>query len=104
MCRCPYYGTAAQGLYGALNTTAAYATSYWADLPSVNASIAACNFSTSWLPQRFRSAFFANATHPTCGEYLQLASLYPGQGPCYPVLVQTVQYLNRHGLFCRGLH
>ena len=104
MRRCPYYGTAAQGLHGALNISDAYSTGYWADLPSVNTSIVECSFSTTWLPQRFRSAFFANVTDPTCGEYLQLASLYPGQGPCYPVLVQTVQYLNRHGPYRCGLH
>ena len=42
-----------------------------------------------------RSDFFANVTDPTCGEHLQLASLYPGRGPCYPVVVETVDYFNR---------
>ena len=42
-----------------------------------------------------RSDFFANVTDPTCGEYLQLTSLYPGRGPCYPVMVETVDYFNR---------
>ena len=83
-CRCPYYGAAYSGLYGNLNITDVYATSYWADLPSVitaNTASTACNFTTAWLPHRFKAAYFADPNNPTCGEYLQLASLYPGSGP-----------------------
>ncbi len=37
----------------------------------------------------------ADPNSPTCGEWLQFTSQYPGSGPCYPVLVQTVDHLNR---------
>ena len=91
--RCPYYELASSGLYGTLNDSDALDTGYWGDL--FNTSVSQCNISLAWLPQKYRAAFFANASGPTCGEYFQLSSMYPGSGPCYPVFVETVGYLNR---------
>ena len=39
---------------------------------------------------------------PSCGALLQLQSLYPGLGPCYPVLLATVDYFNRQAWGFRG--
>ena len=91
--RCPYYELSMFGLYGTLNNTVDLETNYWGAL--FNTSISQCNISLTWLPQEFRANFFANVNNPTCGEYFQLSSLYPGSGPCYPVFVETVEYLNR---------
>jgi hypothetical protein len=32
------------------------------------------------------------------GVYYQVTSQFPGQGPCYPVWVQTIPYFNRCGV------
>lgn len=94
-CRCPYYEVAQQSLYGTLNVTDSWATSYWGQLLGTNLAAAQCGIALPSLPYKFRAAFFADANNPICGEYLQLTSQYPGRGPCYPVLVETVDYFNR---------
>ncbi|CAL8462248.1 g1779 [Coccomyxa elongata] len=72
-----------------------WSTSYWGSLLSTNLTGGACNIALQYLPKKYRSAFFSNASNPLCGEYLQLTSLYPGRGPCYPVLVETMDYFER---------
>ena len=42
-----------------------------------------------------QAALLGMAGAPSCGALLQLQSLYPGLGPCYPVLLATVDYFNR---------
>jgi hypothetical protein len=97
MCRCLYYRTVMLGvLYGTLNVTDAWNTEYWADLYSTNLTDLQCNIALPSLPQKFRGNFFANTSDPLCGEYLQLTSMYPGKGPCFPVFLDTVDYFNRH--------
>lgn len=88
------------GLYGTLNDSDPLDTGYWGAL--YNTTVSQCNISLSWLPQKFQAAFFANVTGPTCGEYYQLSSMYPGSGPCYPVFVETVEYLNRRAAHPHG--
>lgn len=96
MCRCPYYRTAQHGLlYGTLNKTADWDTMFWSNLYNTTLSNSQCNVALPSLPQKFEAAFFANTSNPLCGEYLQLTSLYPGKGPCFPVLLETVDYFNR---------
>ena len=103
--RCPYYRIAQAGLYGTLNVTDDWSTNYWGSLLSTNLTGGACNIALQYVPTKYRSAFFSNASSPLCGEYLQLTSLYPGRGPCYPVLVDTIDYFNRSALLaspCMG--
>ena len=45
-----------------------------------------------------QAALLGMAGAPSCGALLQLQSLYPGLGPCYPVLLATVDYFNRQVL------
>ena len=96
MNRCSYYKTAQPQLYGTLDVSAAWETSYWTQLSNTNLTTSACNINLPTIPYKFRAAFFADPSNPTCGEYLQLTSLYLGRGPCYPVLVPTVDYLGRY--------
>ena len=56
---------------------------------------AACPASLAALPARFQAAMLAAPGAPSCGALLQLQSLYPGRGPCYPVFLDTVDYFNR---------
>lgn len=69
---------------------------YWGSLPSTNLTTGQCNIALQYLPKKYQAAFFANVSNPLCGEYLQLASLYPGRGPCYPILLETGDYFNRY--------
>lgn len=94
--RCSYYKTAQPQLYGTLDVSTAWETSYWSQLSNTNLTTSACNIDLPTIPYKFRAAFLADPSNPTCGEYLQLTSLYPGRGPCYPVLVPTVDYLDRY--------
>lgn len=34
------------------------------------------------------------------GKYLQVTSMYPGEGPCYPVFAETVPYFKRCATGC----
>lgn len=70
-------------------------TAYWDALLATNLTAAQCGISLPTVPNKFRADFFADANNPTCGEYLQLTSLYPGRGPCYPVFFESVDYFNR---------
>lgn len=94
-CRCPYYETAQDSLYGTLAVSDTWDTAYWDALLDTNLTEAQCGISLPSVPKKFRPDFFANVNSPTCGEYLQLTSLYPGRGPCYPVLLESVDYFNR---------
>ena len=97
-CRCPYYETAQDSLYGTLAVSDTWDTAYWDALLSTNLTAAACGISLPTVPNKFKSDFFADINNPTCGEYLQLTSLYPGRGPCYPVVLESVDYFNRCSL------
>ena len=101
-CRCPYYRTAEHALYGTLTITGVnigdstgYADTYWDALPTTNLTIAQCGIDLPNYPNKFKSAFMTDPNNPACGQYLQFTSQYPGSGPCYPVLVSTVDHLNR---------
>lgn len=99
-CRCPYYRTSEHGLYGTLTLTdtdnqGVYFDSYWSSLTTTTLTTAQCGINLPGYPDKFKSAFMADPNNPTCGEYLQFTSQYPGKGPCYPVLVPTVDHLNR---------
>ena len=99
-CRCPYYRTAEQGLYGTLtlgntDNQGDYFDAYWSRLTTTTLTTAQCGINLSGFPDKFKSAFMADPSNPTCGEYLQFTSQYPGKGPCHPVLVATVDHLNR---------
>ena len=94
-CRCPYYETAQDSLFGTLAVSNAWDTAYWDALLDTNLSAAQCGISLPTVPNKFRADFFADVNNPTCGEYLQLTSLYPGRGPCYPVFFESVDYFNR---------
>ena len=99
-CRCPYYRTAEDGLYGTLTITAdegGYADTYWDSLTTTTLSNSQCGIDLAGFPDKYKSAFLAAPDSPTCGQWLQFTSQYPGSGPCYPVLVQTVDHLNRWG-------
>lgn len=104
--RCPYYRTAEHALYGTLTITGVnigdstgYADTYWDALPTTNLTNAQCGIDLPNFPNKFKSAFMTDPNNPACGQYLQFTSQYPGSGPCYPVLVPTVDHLNRyHGL------
>lgn len=95
MSRCPYYRLAQDNLFGTLNVTEEWSTSYWGSIPSTNITAGQCNILLQYLPDKYRADFLGNVSNPLCGEYLQLTSLYPGRGPCYPVLLETVDYFNR---------
>ena len=104
VCRCPYYRTAEHQLYGTLTITGinkgdstGYADTYWDSLPTTTLTNAQCGIDLPNFPNKYKSSFMADPNNPTCGEYLQFTSQYPGYGPCYPVLVETVDHLNR---FC----
>ena len=99
-CRCPYYRTAEQGLYGTLtlgdtDNQGDYFDAYWSRLTTTTLTTAQCGINLPGFPDKFKSAFMADPSNPTCGEYLQFTSQYPGKGPCDPVLVATVDHLNR---------
>ena len=102
-CRCPYYRTAEHGLYGTLtlgdtDNQGIYFDSYWSSLTTTTLTTSSpdqCGINLPGYPDKFKSAFMADPDNPTCGEYLQFTSQYPGKGPCYPVLVPTVEHLNR---------
>jgi len=99
-CRCPYYRTAEDGLYGTLTITAdeaGYADTYWDSLTTTTLGSSQCGIDSAGFPDKYKSAFLADPNNPTCGQWLQFTSQYPGSGPCYPVLVQTVDHLNRWG-------
>lgn len=120
-CRCPYYRTAEHGLYGTLtlgdtDNQGLYFDSYWSSLTTTTLTTSSpdqCGINLPGYPDKFKSAFMADPNNPTCGEYLQFTSQYPGKGPCYPVLVPTVEHLNRchsisqiaaYALLFAGLH
>ena len=97
-CRCPYYRTAERGLYGTLsnaNGDSGYGDSYWGNLDSTTLTNSQCGINLPGFPDKLKAAFMTDTSNPTCGEWLQFTSQYPGKGPCYPVLVQTVDHLNR---------
>ena len=101
-CRCPYYRTAEHALYGTLTITGmnigdstGYADTYWDALPTTNLTNAQCGIDLPNYPNKFKNAFMTDPNNPACGQYLQFTSQYPGSGPCYPVLVPTVDHLNR---------
>lgn len=101
-CRCPYYRTAEHGLYGSLTITGVnagdttgYADTYWDALPTTTLTNSQCGIDLPNFPNKFKSAFMTDPNNPTCGQYLQFTSQYPGSGPCYPVLIETVDHLNR---------
>lgn len=99
-CRCPYYRTAEHGLYATLtlgdtDNQGDYFDAYWSTLTTTTLTTAQCGIDLPGYPDKFKSAFMADPNNPTCGEYLQFTSQYPGKGPCYPVLVATVDHLNR---------
>ncbi|DBA72774.1 hypothetical protein WJX79_010106 [Trebouxia sp. C0005] len=96
--RCPYYRTAEDGLYGTLTITAdeaGYADTYWDSLTTTTLGNSQCGIDQAGFPDKYKSVFLADPSNPTCGQWLQFTSQYPGSGPCYPVLVQTVDHLNR---------
>ncbi|KAL3136905.1 hypothetical protein ABBQ32_006513 [Trebouxia sp. C0010 RCD-2024] len=98
--RCPYYRTAEHGLYGTItlgdtDNQGNYFDAYWSRLTTTTLTTAQCGIDLPGYPDKFKSAFMADPNNPTCGEYLQFTSQYPGKGPCYPVLVATVDHLNR---------
>ena len=100
-CRCPYYRVAEHGLYQNMVITNTsdqgdYFDSYWDSLLSTTLTNAQCGIDLPGYPDKYKSAFMADPNNPTCGEYLQFTSQYPGKGPCYPVLVRTVDHLNRY--------
>ena len=97
-CRCPYYETAQDSLNGALTGSHTWHNAYWDALLDTNLTDVQCGISLPSVPNKFRPNFFADVNNPTCGEYLQLTSLYPGRGPCYPVLLESVDYFNRCSL------
>ena len=101
-CRCPYYRNALDSVYPTLNVTDAYSTQYWDALPTTTLNASACGVNTAAYPAKFQQAFFGSNSSPACGQWLQFTSLYPGKGPCYPVLVKTVEYFNRYA--CPPLH
>lgn len=95
-CRCPYYKLAGGGVFGSLDTsTSAWSTQYWGALNGSTLLDAACPATLAALPARFQAAMLAAPGAPSCGALLQLQSLYPGRGPCYPVFLDTVDYFNR---------
>lgn len=102
-CRCPYYRTAEHGLYDTLtlgdtDNQGIYFDSYWSSLTTTTLTTSSpdqCGINLPGYPDKFKSAFMADPNNPTCGEYLQFTSQYPGKGPCYPVLAPTVDHLNR---------
>lgn len=98
ICRCPYYRTAEDALYGTLTITddeAGYADTYWDSLTTTTLTTSQCGIDLAGFPDKYKSAFLADPDSPTCGQWLQFTSQYPGSGPCYPVLVPTVDHLNR---------
>ena len=103
VCRCPYYRTAEQALYGTLTITGVnegdstgYADTYWDALPTTTLTNSQCGIDLPNFPNKLKSDFMTDPNNPACGEYLQFTSQYPGSGPCYPVLVPTVDHLNRY--------
>lgn len=98
ICRCPYYRTAEDALYGTLTITdddGGYADTYWDSLTTTTLTTSQCGIDLAGFPDKYKSAFLADPDSPTCGQWLQFTSQYPGSGPCYPVLVPTVDHLNR---------
>ncbi len=95
-CRCPYYRNALGSVYGSLSNVSEYSTEYWSQLESTNLNSSQCGTAAlASFPEKLRAYFLRNTTNPLCGDYLQFTSQYPGKGPCYPVLVKTVEYFNR---------
>ncbi|KAK9818176.1 hypothetical protein WJX72_008291 [[Myrmecia] bisecta] len=93
--RCPYYRTADRNLYATIPVLSAWDTAYWTFLLNTTMPAGQCGINLNSIPQKFRQLFWKDPDNPLCGEYLQLNSLYPGHGPCYPVLLETTDVLNR---------
>ena len=101
-CRCPYYRTAEHDLYGTLTiqgNSDGYADTYWDALTTTTLNATQCGINLPGYPNKYKGAFMADPNNPTCGEWLQFTSQYPGEGPCYPVFVPTVDHLNRYNDF-----
>ena len=97
-CRCPYYRNALGSVYGSLSNVSEFSTEYWSQLESTNLNSSQCGTAAlASFPEKLRAYFLRNTTDPLCGDYLEFTSQYPGKGPCYPVLVETVEYFNRWG-------
>eukprot|EP00798_Chlamydomonas_sp_ICE-L_P019125 gene19127-25732_t len=102
---CPYYWLAEDYIYDKLqNVSSIEETSYWEQLSTMNETIADSTASAliqgmealdslPWVGD-FLDTYGINSSGPWTGRYYQLRSNIPGQGPCFPVLVQTKAYLN----------
>jgi len=87
------------GVYGSLAAdTPPASTQYWGALNGTSLAGGACPVAVASLPARFQAAALGAAGPAGCGALLQLQSLYPGRGPCFPVLLETVDYFNRCAL------
>uniref|UniRef100_A0A7S1WZW3 Choline transporter-like protein n=1 Tax=Tetraselmis chuii TaxID=63592 RepID=A0A7S1WZW3_9CHLO len=112
--RCPYYVSAEDDLYGTLQGVAPLSTQYWDALNTTSlkecssqsldsARAALLRFADTLTEDRatnFSSSVFDTNSikglmqHSSCGEALQHRSAL-GQGPCYPVWVNTTDVFNR---------
>ena len=76
--------------------SSAWSVDYFSQLGS---STASCSFSTSVLPSQFQAAFnltsYASLGRTQCGVFYQAQSELPGKGPCYPVFVETAEFMHR---------
>ena len=94
---CPYYGysqfnDAGTDQLGIRASGGFENTEWWAELDDYSGSTCVDNDFFSTVPQAVSDAM--NATE-SCGDYYQLSSLYPGQGPCYAVLFETQEFMHR---------
>mmetsp|Transcript_21682 Transcript_21682/g.60287 ORF Transcript_21682/g.60287 Transcript_21682/m.60287 type:complete len:817 (+) Transcript_21682:143-2593(+) len=99
--RCPYYRTAEDSLYGTLDGVDDWSTQYWNKLNTTNISQCPGGQASKQMEilERLLGMQASDALDDlfpstTCGEQLQKSSLL-AQGPCYPVIVNTTDVLNR---------
>eukprot|EP00198_Chlamydomonas_reinhardtii_P000183 XP_001689518.1 predicted protein [Chlamydomonas reinhardtii] len=95
---CPYYRYAEDGLYGRIPGVGIADTTYWAALAQVTNITDPDIASVLSKLKSLGGVFAAQVTKLEAnmsGEYYQLQSQIPGNGPCYPNLFETVEYFNR---------
>ena len=94
---CPYYGFSPFTLDGAdalgiADASGAANTGWWSDLPALNATACVDEALLATIPDFVTQAFNGIGS---CGQYYQMTSMYPGEGPCSAVLFETTEFMQR---------
>jgi solute carrier family 44 (choline transporter-like protein), member 2/4/5 len=95
--QCPYYGYSqfnkgnADGL-GILGSEGFASTSWWGSLPQFTGTSCVDAELIGNIPANVSQAMDATQG---CGQYYQMTSMYPGQGPCYAILFETAEFMHR---------